>query len=62
MDKLTLTTIKVRKSTLTNLRHIRAYADESMVDILDRLVKQELERYQEREQNSSQMPAMREGI
>lgn len=61
MDKITLTTIKIRKTTLKGLRLIRAYADEPMVDILDRLVEAELKRYQDIEQESKDnLPTVRD--
>jgi hypothetical protein len=43
MDKK-IQTIKVFKETLKNLRIIHALTDETMQNILDRLVKAELER------------------
>jgi len=37
-------TTRIWKSTLRNLRFVKAYTNESGVEILDRLVKQELEK------------------
>ena len=45
------TTMRVWKRTLKNLRMIYALTGESMVVILDRLVKQELERVQKEQSN-----------
>jgi hypothetical protein len=48
------TTMRVWKKTLKNLRMIYALTGESMVEILDRIVKQELDRVRQEQDETSQ--------